>query len=88
MENSQESDISVGLLSQSTLDSQNASQDDDAMPDDPIWGTDFTGLTSVAFDDSASGPNHPLGLTAGPLDFFSLFWDADIVSLIVTETNR
>ena len=84
---SQESDISV--INESQLSSNDESSSSESEGDmDEIWGTDFTDVNITEFDDQFSGPSQDLGPNKGPLDYFSLFYDADFVSLIVTETNR
>ena len=87
---SQESDTSVAAASESGDDvetSSKSSSDDDV---DMDWKTNVNldGITIHNFDDAGCGPTHDLGLDAGPLDYFSLFYDYDFVSMIVTETNR
>ena len=84
---SQESNISV--LNESQISSDESSSESEAeMDEEMTWGTDFTNINVTDFDDRFCGPSQDLGRNAGPLEYFSLFYDADFVSLIVTETNR
>ena len=63
----------------------------DANRNDPNWNqiTDFDdyGADARAFLHE-SGPTHNLDEDATPLDYFSLFWDDGLFSLLVAETNR
>ena len=92
MESSQESDISLLSLrstQSSGLASQNGSQngEQENVVDDG-WGTNIHDISIGDFQARNVGPQHDLGHDNGPLDFFSLFWDPDIISIMVTETNR
>ena len=87
---SQESDISVAAASQSSNDVDTSSETSSDDAGDMEWKTDvkLDGISVHDFDDTGCGPTHNLGLDAGPLDYFALFYDTDFVAMIVTETNR
>ena len=52
------------------------------------WFTNISRRENLEFNDSNVGPNHNLPEDASSLDYFGLFWDDELISLIVTETNR
>ena len=52
------------------------------------WIKDISNINVREFDGTNVGSMHNLPDDASPLDYFKLFWDDEIMSLIVTETNR
>ena len=83
---SQESDISFESANSDSIDSEEEQFVDAIEPG--TWTEVNQNMVFNQFDESQSGPQHTLPPTATVLDFFALFWDIQLINLIVLETKR
>ena len=84
----EESDISIGVDSSSGSDSEEEpSLSSFDQSEEQIWRNETKNLEIPAFR-PPTGPSHSLENDATPLDFFTLYWDGNLLKMIVEETNR
>lgn len=81
-----ESDISYESFELDSSDFDSAESDDN--DDSGDWSNTHENVQFNDFDASLSEPRHNLDRNASVLDFFSLFWGIELLTLIVAETNR
>lgn len=82
-----ESDISVSPVSTPNTSELSTSSDDEPV-NSVVWHSRYLTQVDIVPFQKPSGPTNPLPREATEIDFFSQFFDDDMLQLVVRETNH